>query len=581
MMIKQIRLTIISFLSFLLLLPAVEVLAQDGNRFEVSKQLDIYNALIKELEMFYVDSIDMEKTVRTGINSMLRTLDPYTEYYPEQEIENLNFLSTGQYAGIGAVITQREEGVVINEPYEGMPAQTAGLKAGDLILEIDGVDMRKETSSKVSDLLRGVPNTTLKVKVQRPGEAKPREFELVRKQIKPDQVTHYEVRGDGVGYIYLNGFTDNSYHEVKTAFNDLKNNHHIKSLVLDLRNNGGGILKGAVQIVNMFVPKGKTVVTTKSKLSQWDRAYRTSVEPLDTVMPMAVLINGESASAAEIVAGALQDLDRAVLIGQRSFGKGLVQAPRDLPYNSSLKVTVSKYYIPSGRCIQHIDYSNRDANGRPVVVPDSLTSVFYTANGRPVRDGGGVKPEFEIEEKELPTMMYYLLVDNTLFDFVTDWTQKHPTIASPTEFSLSDDDFEAFKAYAKERNFTYDRQSEKMLKSLEEMARFEGFLEADSTLFKELEQKLTPDLDRDFDRFKSDIINILEAAIIKRYYFQRGELIYTLRDDPVLDKAIEVLNNPGLVQQTLAKPEDPEEKMMSEVTNALKPTRSTRSGYAG
>ena len=526
------------------------------NRFEVSKNLDIFNALAKEVEMFYVDTVDVEKTVRRGINAMLGGLDPYTEYIPEEEMGDFKQMVTGEYGGIGSYIRQRNKngGAMIAEPFEGMPAAEAGLKAGDLILAIDTIDVSKMQSDKVSELLKGVPNSKMTLTIQRPGEKKPRKFEIMRKKVLVDQVTWYGVRNDSVGYIYLKGFTDKSAQEVKDAFIDLKKNHNIKSLVLDLRNNGGGILDGAVQIVGMFTPKGTEVVSTKAKNPAMNRTYRTPVEPIDTVMPIAVLINGGSASAAEILSGGLQDMDRAVLVGQRSFGKGLVQAPRELPYNGSLKVTISKYYIPSGRCIQQMDYTRRKEDGSVEAIPDSLTSVFYTKNGRPVRDGGGVRPEFEVEEPKMPTMMYYLAVDTVLMDYVTEWVQKHKTIPPVEEFELSDEDFEAFKAYASEKKFTYDRQSEKALKNLKEVAEFEGYLNEDSTLFKALEEKLTPNLNRDFDRFKKEVKKLLSAEIVKRYYYQKGELIFNLRDDEVLDKALEVLADPEMYRKALEKP---------------------------
>ena len=535
--------------------------AQKDNRFEVSKNLEIFNTLVKEVEMFYVDSVDVEKTVRRGIDAMLGGLDPYTEYYPEQEMDKLKFMTTGEYGGIGSYIRERKEGgVYIIEPFEGMPAALAGLKAGDRILAVDTVDVTKASSDKVSSLLKGVPNTKLVLKVQSPYDKKPRKVELVRKQILENQVTYYGVRGDHVGYIYLKGFTDKSAQEVKNAFEDLKKNHQIKSLILDLRNNGGGLLESATQIVGMFVPKGKEVVSTKGKISQWDRTYRTPNEPLDTVMPMAVLIDGGSASAAEIVSGALQDMDRAVLIGQRSFGKGLVQSTRELPYNGSLKVTMSKYYIPSGRCIQQMDYSHRRADGSVGAIPDSLTSVFYTSKGRPVRDGGGITPDFKIEKPETPTMMFYLMTDFILTDFVADWSQKHKKIAPPEEFEVTDEDFESFKQYAKEKNFTYDRQSEKLLKNLKEVAKFEGFMDQDSTLFSALEAKLTPNLERDFDRNKEQIKDLLASEIMKRYYYQKGDLVQSLRNDEVLKKALEVLSDSALYEKTLSTPDKEENK---------------------
>lgn len=545
--------------------PFSESQAQSDNRFEVSKNLDIFNALVKEAEMFYVDSMDVEKSVRRGIDAMLGGLDPYTEYYPESEMETLKLMTTGEYGGIGSLIRQRNNkgGVVIAEPTEGMPAALAGLKAGDRILAIDTVDVTDATSERVSTLLKGVPNTTFTIKIQRPGEKKPREIEITRKQIVTPQVVYYGVRQDSIGYIYLQGFTDKSAQEVKEAFLDLKQNHHVKALILDLRNNGGGVLEGAVQIVGMFVPKGSEVISTRGKVKQWDRTYRTPVDPIDTVMPMAVLINGGSASASEIVSGSLQDMDRAVLIGQRSFGKGLVQSTRDLPYDGKLKVTISKYYIPSGRCIQQLDYSHRREDGSVGAVPDSLTSVFYTSKGRPVRDGGGVRPEFEVEEPKTPTMLYYLAADTVLFDFVTDWAQKHPKIAPIESFEVTDEDFEALKHYAMEKNFTYDRQSEKALKNLREVAEFEGYLDEDSTLFAALETKLTPNLERDFDRFKDQVKKVLASEIVKRYYYQSGNLQESLKDDKVLDKALEVLADPALYAKTLSAPEKKEEEAAS------------------
>ena len=552
-LIQRSKILIRIFLLFLILLP-VEGKSQADNRFEVSKNLDVFNALVKEVDMFYVDSVDVEKTVRTGIDAMLSTLDPYTEYIPEQEMGDLKFITTGEYGGIGSFIRERDGGVYIIEPFEGMPAALAGLKAGDKLLVIDGTDLTGMTSDKVSELLKGKPNTKMTLKIQRPNEKKPRTLELIRKQVLVDQVTYYGVRNDSIGYIYLKGFTDKSAQEVKAAFEDLKKNHHIKSLVFDLRNNGGGLLDGAVQIVGMFVPKGEVVLSTKGKIKQWDRTYRTATEPLDTVMPIAVLINGGSASAAEIVSGALQDMDRAVLVGQRSFGKGLVQSTRELPYNGNLKVTMSKYYIPSGRCIQAIDYSHKNPDGSAARIPDSLTTVFNTSKGRLVRDGGGVRPDFEVEEPKVPTIMYYLVSDMVAFDFATEWAQRHPSIGPIESFRLSDADYEEFKKFAKEKNFTYDRQSEKMLKNLKEVAGFEGYLDESSDEFKALEAKLTPNLDRDLDRFKDQITELLSAEIVKRYYYQKGELIQSLKKDKVLDKALEVLGNPSLYQTTLSVP---------------------------
>ena len=529
---------------------------QTERRFEVSKQLDILNAIVKEVEMFYVDSVETEKMVRRGIDAMLKGLDPYTEYYPEQETDNIKLLVTGEYGGVGAYIRARDGGVIITEPFEGMPAALAGLKAGDRILMIDTADVRQATTERVSELLKGTPNSKVVLKIERPGEKKPRKVEVTRKQVSLKQVVHYGVYGDSTGYIYLDGFKERSADEVREALEDLKQNHHIKSLVLDLRDNGGGLLSSAVQIVNLFVPKGREVLSTRGKMKLWDRTYRTTLDPVDSVIPLAVLINGNSASAAEIVSGALQDMDRAVLIGNRSFGKGLVQTPRDLPYEGQIKITTSKYYIPSGRCIQQLDYSHRNADGSVSAVPDSLTSVFHTASGRPVRDGGGIRPDFEMEEKKTPTMLFYLVNDFALFDFVTDWVRAHPTIAPAKDFVLSDADYDAFKKRLKEANFTYDRQSEKALKSLKEIAEHEGYLAEDSATFAALEARLKPNLDRDLERYKDDIKKIISAEIVKRYYYQEGEMIENLKGDKTLAKALEVLADRELYRKTLSGPEE-------------------------
>ncbi|WP_298527018.1 S41 family peptidase [uncultured Porphyromonas sp.] len=530
------------------------------NRFEVSKQLEILNALVKEVQLFYVDSVETEKMVRRGIDAMLKGLDPYTEYYPEQETENVKMLVTGEYGGIGAFIRARDGGVIISEPFEGMPAALAGLKAGDRILMIDTADVTKATTQRVSELLKGVPNSKVTLKIERRGEKKPMKVEIVRKQVAVKQVVHYGVYGNGTGYIYLEGFREKSADEVREAFEDLKKNHHITSLVLDLRDNGGGLLSSAVQIVNLFVPKGREVLSTRSRMKFWDRTYRTTLDPVDSVIPMAVIINGSSASASEIVSGALQDMDRAVLIGNRSFGKGLVQTPRDLPYDGQVKITTSKYYIPSGRCIQQLDYSHRNADGSVSAVPDSLTSVFYTANGRPVRDGGGIRPDFEMEEKKTPTILFYLINDFTLFDYVTDWVREHPTIAPAKEFVFSDADYEVFKKRLKDAGFTYDRQSEKALKALKETAEFEGYLAEDSAVFVALEARLKPDLDRDLERYKDEIKRLISTEIAKRYYFQEGGMIETLKDDKTLKKALEVLADKELYKKTLSRPEEEEKK---------------------
>ena len=547
--------------------------AQNNNRFEVSKNLDILNAIVKETEMFYVDSLDVEKTVRRGIDAMLEGLDPYTEYYPESEMDKLKFMTTGEYGGIGSYIRGRKEGgVYIVEPFEGSPAALAGIKPGDRILGIDTVDVTDKSSDEVSALLKGAPNTKVTLKIKSPYDKKPRTINLMRKQIEETQVIYYGVRGNGIGYIYLKGFTDKSPEEVKSAYDDLRKNHHIKALVFDLRNDGGGVLESAAQIVSMFVPKGKEVVTTKGKMKQLDRTYRTPNEPIDTVMPIAVLVNGNTASAAEIVAGSLQDMDRAVIIGERSFGKGLVQSPRELPYNGSLKITTSKYYIPSGRCIQLLDYSKRNEDGSVGAIPDSLTSIFYTSKGRPVSDGCGITPDIKIEEEESPTMMYYLVSDFTLIDFIAKYALTHKTIPTIDQFQVTDEDFEAFKQFAKEKNFTYDRQSVRLLKNLKEVAKLEGYLKSDSTIFNALEAKLTPDLSRDFDNNKDKIKKLMATEIARYYYFQKGVLLEGLKNDKVLGKALEVLDNSEMYHKILSTPE----KSKTESSKAKAPASKSK-----
>ena len=550
---------------------------RDDRHFEVSKQLEIFNALVKEVEIHYVDSIETAQLMRRGIDAMLNGLDPYTEYISEDEMERFKFMTTGEYGGIGAFIRTRDGGTVIIEPFEGMPAAAAGLKAGDKILSVDSVNTEFVSSDKVMDLLKGTPNTKLTVTVKRPGEKKTLKFELVRKLVVVNQVVHYDVYDNNTGYIYLKGFTEKSAQEVKAAYEDLKQNRKIESLILDLRDNGGGILESAVQIVNLFVPKGKEVLTMKGKVSQWDRTYRTYNTPVDTVMPIVVLINGNSASASEIVSGALQDMDRAALVGQRSFGKGLVQTTRNLPYDGKLKVTTNKYYIPSGRCIQQLDYTHRNSDGSVAAIPESKTSVFYTEKGRPVRDGGGIRPDFEVFESKLPTMLYYLEADRDyiLFDYVTDWVNKQKKTPQISEFNYSDADYEIFKKRMIEKNFEYDRQSEKALRVLKEVAEIEGFVD-DVTIFTALEEKLKPNLERDLERYKKDIKQLISTEIIKRYYFQKGELQYSLSGDNTFQKALDVLKDRQLYDSTLKPSKMEDEKVVSETRSSpLKLTGKT------
>ncbi|WP_288204617.1 S41 family peptidase, partial [Bacteroides sp. CAG:189] len=432
---------------------------------------------------------------------------------------------------------------------EGMPAAESGLKAGDLLLEIDGKDLKG--NSDVGTLLRGQVGTSFKLKVQRPGVKEPLEFNIVRRSIQMPTIPYYGVMDGQVGYINLSSFSGNPSKDFKKAFLDLKK-QGITSLVIDLRNNGGGLLDQAVEIVNMFVPRGKTIVTTKGKIKQASNTYKTLREPLDTDIPIAVLVNSGTASSSEILSGSLQDLDRAVIVGNRTYGKGLVQVPRSLPYGGNLKITTSKYYIPSGRCVQAIDYAHRNEDGSVARIPDSLTTVFHTAAGREVRDGGGVSPDIEVKQERLPNILFYLVRDNLIFDYATDYCLKHPAIASAKEFELTDADYEEFKNKVKGADFKYDQQSEKILNTLKEAAEFEGYMKDASDEFKALENKLKHNLDRDLDYFSKDIKKMIAEEIIKRYYYQEGAIIQQLKDDKDLDEAVKVLTNPERYQQILS-----------------------------
>ena len=524
----------------------------DDRNFKIAKNLDLFNSIFKELDMFYVDTIDVEKMIQNGVNGMLALTDPYTEYYPEEEVSSLKEMITGKYGGIGAAIRYYEanDRIVVVEPTEGMPAAEAGVKAGDIILEVGGKEMLRgdlkpqEFSSKVSDALRGEPGTSFVLKVLRPmqNDSTEMEFKITRKSIRTNPVPYYGMVRDSIGYIALQGFTDNCSKDFKKAFIELKQKG-ARSLIIDLRDNGGGSLSEAVDIVGMFVPKGQEVVYTKGKIKQAENSFKTRFEPVDTEIPLVVLVNGSSASASEILSGSLQDLDRAVIVGSRTYGKGLVQTTRPLPYNGTLKVTTSKYYIPSGRCIQAIDYSKKNADGSVARTPDSLTNVFHTAIGREVRDGGGIRPDIEVKAPKFPNIIFYLMNEDIIFDYATQYCWNHQAPASVADFKLTDDDYEAFKSLVKSRDFTYDRQSEKMLKSLKEMAEFEGYMDGAKEEFAALEKKLNHNLERDLETFKKQISEYLSQEIITRYFYQRGAAMERLKDDDDLESAVKVLQN--------------------------------------
>ena len=548
---------------------------EDDRNFQISKNLDIFNSIFKELDMFYVDTVNAEKMIQTGVEGMLSLTDPYTEYYPEEEVSSLKEMTTGKYGGIGAAIRYYEakDRIAVVEPTEGMPAAEAGVKAGDIILSVGGKEMVRgdmkpqEFSSKVSEALRGEPGTSFVLKVLRPlkNDSTVMEFKITRKNIRTNPVPYYGMVKDSIGYLALSSFTENSAKDFKKAFIELKQKG-AKSLIIDLRDNGGGSLSEAVDIVNLYVPKGQEIVVTKGKVRQAQGSYKTQNEPVDTQIPLAVLVNGTTASASEIVSGSLQDLDRAVVIGSRTFGKGLVQTIRPLPYNGTLKVTTSKYYIPSGRCIQAIDYAKKNADGSVARTPDSLTTVFHTAAGREVRDGGGIRPDIEVKGDKIPNIVFYLMNDDLIFDYATQYCWDHPTLASVDDFKLTDADYEAFKKLVKSRNFTYDRQSEKMLKSLKEIAEFEGYMTEAAEEFKALEKKLNHNLDRDLDYFAKPIKEYISQEIVTRYFYQRGAAMERLKDDTDLEEAIKVLQNPVRYREILSAPVKKDEPAKKEET---------------
>ncbi len=536
----------VSFITLFLLavlpLKAQKPAVSTDKAFEISKNLEIFANVYKNLHLNYVDDLESGKLIKTAIDAMLASLDPYTNYIPESDIEDVKLQIFGQYGGIGAVVSQRGDYVIISEPYEGLPAVKSGLKAGDKILEINGESAKGKTVSDVSGVLRGQAGTSLKMKIERQG--KTMDFNITREEIKLKPVPYFGLVDDDFGYIKLNEFTQKSAEEVTAAFNSLKSqNKKLKGVVLDLRGNGGGLLNEAVDIANIFVNSGELVVQTKGKVSEKNTKHYTRKIPLDKEIPVAVLIDGYSASASEIVAGSMQDFDRAVVIGSRSYGKGLVQNIVELSYNSQMKVTVSKYFIPSGRCIQALDYSHRDENGRAVKVPDSLKTAFKTRNGRTVYDGFGIEPDVEVEPDYMSNISVALLQKNLVFDYVTDFFYKNKTIAPASHFRVTDEIYEDFKKYISNKEYDYSTNTEKTLKVLREAAKEEKYLSAIEQELSELEKKLQSDKLVDLDKNKEEIKQLIEAEILTRYYHEKGRTEGLLKYDPTLKKAIEVLSN--------------------------------------
>lgn len=519
--------------------------ATRSDKAEIARNLDIFNSLYKELQVFYVDTIDAEKSINTAISAMLNDIDPYTEYISAKSQDDFATMTSGEYGGIGSYIMERDGHVYISEPYEGSPAQEAGLRAGDRILMIDTTNVDGWKSAQVSERLKGQAGTTFRVKVQRPYvEDSILTFDITRRKIQMPAVPYHAVVKDNIGYIYLTSFTDKAAKEVRDALVELKKDPRVKSIVLDLRGNGGGLLEAAVKIVSYFVPKNTEVLRTRGKSLLNEKIYKTTSAPIDTEIPLAVFIDGGSASAAEIVAGALQDLDRAIVIGARSFGKGLVQSTRPLPYDGMLKVTVAKYYIPSGRLIQAIDYSHRNPDGSVARIPDSLTNVYKTAHGREVRDGGGITPDVTITYPQANRLTYNIFRDNWAFDYATRYAATHPTIPPAEEFTVTDEIFTDFKQSIDPARFQYDRVCEKSLGSLREIVKTEGYMnDSVEAQFAVLEGMLKHNLDHDLDINRKAIEDILAPEIIKRYYYQRGEIIENLKHDETLDRAAEILND--------------------------------------
>ena len=548
MMIKiSMKKVLISLLMVLLAAPAFAQIDRDHD-FKTAKNMDIFNSIYKNLDLMYVDTLDAEEVVGNGIKAMLGSLDPYTTYYPEEKVNELKNMLTGKYAGVGAVVRYnfQVQRVCISEPYENMPAAEVGLKKGDIILSIDDEDMTNKDVAYVSDHLRGDPGTSFIIKVKRPSTGKTLKMKITRRTIQMPFLPYYGMLEGGFGYINFNSFTDNCAKDVRRAFIDLKK-QGAKGLVFDLRNNGGGSVSEAVSIINMFLPKGKTVLKMQGKLQRSNKEYKTSVEPVDSVMPMVVLVNGNSASASEIMSGSLQDYDRAIILGTRTYGKGLVQTTMDLPYNGQMKLTTAKYYIPSGRCVQALNYKHAKG-GYVEHVPDSLTKVFYTANGREVRDGGGVKPDVEVKPDSLPNIAFYLAgardSNEVMLNYEVDYIAKHPTIAPAKDFALTDADYDEFKARVLKADFKYDRETEKYLKDLEKLAKFEGYYDDAKPEFEALKKKLSHNVAKDLDYNKEYIKQLLENEIVAAYYFQAGAIQNSLRYDKQIKEAVKLLNSP-------------------------------------
>jgi carboxyl-terminal processing protease len=520
--------------------------------FEISKNLDIFATLFREVNLYYVDEIQPGQMMKTGIDAMLESLDPYTNYIPEDDIEDARFMTTGQYGGIGALIRTKDDFIVVSEPYEDAPAAKADLRAGDVILEIEGRSTKGKTSSDVVKVLKGQPNTPVKLLIKRDGEEKPLEKTIVREEIKVNNVPYYGMVDDKIGYIKITGFTQDAGREVKDALLKLKENDKLEGVVLDLRGNPGGLLREAINIVNVFVDKNLDIVSTKGKVKDWDKTYKSLNSPVDLNIPLAVLVNRSSASASEIVSGSIQDLDRGVIVGQRSFGKGLVQTSRPLSYNTQLKITTSKYYIPSGRCIQAKDYSHRNEDGSVGTVPDSMIKEFTTRTGRKVYDGGGVIPDVSLPVKEYTPISRSVMSNNIIFDFATQYRLKHPEIKSAREFKVTPELFSEFSTYISTKEYSYKTESEEMLEEWQKVAEREKYFDAAKSEFEALKQKIDHDKKADIEKSKDQLSELIADEIASRYYFQRGRIESSFDYDIELKKAVDILKDKAFYKDVLS-----------------------------
>lgn len=536
---NKVKIIILAFAAII----AIGFVTFDEQNFEISKNLDIYHTLFRELNLYYVDQTDPGDLIKTSIEEMLKSLDPYTVYIPESKMEDYKFMTTGKYGGIGALIRKNGDFVIISEPYQGFPAFKAGLKAGDKIIEIDGKSVKGKNTQEISELLKGEPNTEIKLSIERLGEKKNFEKLVIRENIKINSVPYYGMLTDSIGYIRLSSFTEACSKEVKDAFLKLKEEHNMQSLVFDLRGNPGGLLMEAVAVSNLFVEKGQEVVSTKGKAKQWNRAYTAPTDPLDVNIPLVVLVNRGSASASEIVSGVIQDLDRGVVLGTRTFGKGLVQTTRDLSFNSKLKITTAKYYIPSGRCIQALDYTHRNDDGSVGRVPDSLITEFKTKAGRSVYDGGGVLPDVQVEPQTLSKISLSLIIKNLIFDYATIYQQTYDSIPAVENFKITDEIYADFVTFLSDKDFDYTMESEKLIIDLEKAVKNEKYLDKVSVELEALRKKLGHDKDSDLQNFKNEISSLLYEEIASRYYYQTGRAKATLVDDPAIEKAKSLLQS--------------------------------------